>query len=949
MRLKKLSDDFIQEFAGYAAGYLPETEFEKLLTLIESEIQKHYFTRTSEANLLRIVKGMYDKFFFLNECLSYPHYIEILITIVSNSNYLSDILVINPEYFYFIVNLSNLNITLNQKYFFKETEESLSRYNSLDAKVRALNSLKRKEILRIGLKDIYLKKNIEEITGELSILAKVLTSRLFDECYHFILNKYKIEKVNRSYCIIALGKLGGNELNYSSDIDIIIFYDKESIVGGDELGVDGRKSAKEKHFAGNKYYSEILSETIQLFIDKCNASEFGSLFRIDLRLRPDGKSSSVCRSLREYLDYYESRGNDWERQMLIKAGFLTGSEKLYSQFTKYIDKFIYPSTHFVSPIEQMKRLKQIIEREVADTDNIKLIPGGIRDIEFIVQALQLLNGGKNESLKTGNTITALKKLAEANLLTGDEEKDLTETYILYRKVEHFLQLMNNIQTHTIPSSGEIAEKLSSYLGFKNLNKFKEKIDESRNRVRVIYGSVVGETKTFSPKTKKFEQINFNNPHRALNDIKFLREGKGLTLNRKFDKKSVEAFRQIEENIFDYLMTAYEPDLCLSNFVRVIKTADFPSIWYNEFTDKNFLNIFLNLCENSQLVIDLFAEDKILRESFLSRDFLKKIRKKDLSETRLKNLMFKIGSQLALGIVDNETVSKILSESIIQKISASVKTNFEKRSWSKDYFIMVLGSTGMQTMSFASDVDLIFVVRNSKKYEPIQREFQELFGILKKELSPFQVDCRLRPEGESSQLVWDFEKYIEYIDKRARIWELQSFLKTRFVCGNKKLFNKLIDSFIDRTSQLNKKELLKGIIDVRSKSLFSFPAEMNLIDLKKNPGGLSDIEYIAHYLLLTGASELKDFIGKSIPEILTTFKSNKKVLNELADNYIFIKKLEIFNQLVFNSTSSKLADDELRYTKLAHMMQFKNGPSLKSKLGSVLKMNREQFSKIISNK
>ena len=668
-----------------------------------------------------------------------------------------------------------------------------------------------------------------------------------------------------------------------------------------------------------------------------------------MRLRPDGKSSSVCRSLREYLDYYESRGNDWERQMLIKAGFLCGSEKLYDHFTNYIDRFIYPSTHFASPLEQMKRLKRIIEREVADTDNIKLIPGGIRDIEFIVQALQLLNGGKNESLKTGNTINALKKLTEANLLTADEEQHLSKAYILYRKVEHFLQLMNNIQTHTIPSSGEIAEKLSLYLGFKNLNKFREYINQSRERVRVVYNSVVGETKTFSPETKKIEQINFNNQQRALNDFKFLREGKGLTLNRKFDKKSVDAFSQIEKNVLEYLARAYDPDLCLSNFVRVIKKADFPSIWYNEFTDKNFLNIFLILCENSQMVIDLFAEDKILRESFLTRDFLQKIKKKDLPYIRLKALMFKLGSQLCTGLIDNETVSKYLSNAVIQQINESIKTNFEKRNWASDYFIMVLGSTGIQTMSLASDVDLIFVVRNSKKNEAIQKEFQELFGILKKELSPFQVDCRLRPEGESSQLVWDFEKYIEYINNRARIWELQSFLKTRFVCGNKNLFNKLISSFKNRTSRLSKEEVLKGITDVRAKSLSSFPAEMNLIDLKKNPGGLSDIEYIAHYLGLTNASKLKEFIGKSIPEILTNLKGSKKVLNELADNYIFIKKLEIYNQLLFNSSSSKLADDELRYTKLAHMMKLKNGQSLKTKLGSVLKINREHFSKIIFNK
>jgi glutamate-ammonia-ligase adenylyltransferase len=218
-------------------------------------------------------------------------------------------------------------------------------------------------------------------------------------------------------------------------------------------------------------------------------------------------------------------------------------------------------------------------------------------------------------LKTGHTLTALQKLKQENLLTKEEEETLRTAYIFYRNVEHFLQLMNNAQTHTIPESGEIAEKLSFYFGFRDLNKFKEKIKEYREKVRTIFNSVVGEGKTISQQNKNFEQIKFNNPQRALSDIKFLREGKGLTVSRKFDKKSLDSFRKIEENIFEYLITSFDPDLCLSNFVRVIKQANFPSIWYDEFTDKNFLTIFLTLCESSQMVIDLFAEDKILREGF----------------------------------------------------------------------------------------------------------------------------------------------------------------------------------------------------------------------------------------------------------------------------------------------------------------------------------------------
>jgi [glutamine synthetase] adenylyltransferase / [glutamine synthetase]-adenylyl-L-tyrosine phosphorylase len=927
LRLKKLSDDFVNKIAGFTAGSLPSQNFEKLLKLFESEIKKHYFTHSSESNLLRIISGMLDKFFFLSECLRYPHHVEMLVSIASNSNYLSDILVINPEFFYRMTDSSVMNSKLDKKTFTEEVEERISRYKSLDAKTHALNSLKRREILRIGLKDILNNTEVADTTTELSILANTLTEKLFESCYSFILNKYKIEKVKQSYCIISLGKLGGRELNYSSDIDIIIFYDADNKIG-------------------NKYYSEFLSETIQLFLEKCTLSESGNLYRIDLRLRPDGKSSSVCRSLQEYLDYYESRGSDWERQMLIKAGFLGGSEKLYSQFIKYIDRFIYPASHFTSPLDQMKKLRKIIEQDAEGSSNIKIIPGGIRDIEFVVQALQLLNAGKEVSLKTGNTLLALEKLNNSKLLSNNETKVLIEAYTFYRRIEHFLQLMNNTQTHTIPESGEIAEKLSHYLGLKSLRELKDKVQEFRRQVREIYNSILGDKKISEEEENIFSQIKFSNPQRAASNIAFLREGKGLTVSRKFDKSALDTFTKIEESIYKYLLNAEEPDLCLSNFVRVIKQADFPSIWYNEFTDENFLKIFLQLCEKSQLAVNLFAEDKILREGFLSRDFLNQFSSEEIIRVRLKKIMFRLAVQLTIKLIEPMAASEILSKSVQEKIKSVTNEFCKKKKWKNDYLIIVLGSTGTETMSFASDIDLIFAVKNSQKYPKIQNDFQELLGKLKQELSPFSVDCRLRPEGASSQLVWDFEKYIEYINKRARVWEFQSLLKARFVCGNNKLFERLIESFIDRTSQLTNEEIVKGITEIRSKTISNFPAEMNLVDLKKNPGGLSDIEYIAHYLLLIEGKQSVNLIGKSIPEILRNFKSNKKVLNELADNYILIKNLEIFNQLAFGSSFSKVSVDDLRLNKLARLIEFGNGTKLKKKLNSVLQLNRETFIKFI---
>ena len=445
MRLKKISGDFENYILEFSAGVISSNDFANLINLFETEINNYYFTASSEANLIRILQGMYDKVSFIKESIKYPHYIEILICIAVNSNYLTDILVINPEYFYWVVNPSILNAKLNRVKYSKELRTILESYNSLQAKVRTLKSMKRKELLRIGLKDIYLKAPIEELTKELSILATQLSGELFTICYQEVLNKYKFSKIYGKYCLVALGKLGGAELNYSSDIDLILFYDKE------------RKINRQK------YFNEILTEAAQMFLKLSAEMTGGFLYRVDFRLRPDGRNSPLCRSIQEYLDYYESRGEDWERQMLIKAGFLSGSKSLYNKFINYLLPFIFPSSFAISPKKQILKMKQNIERQSKNEENIKLNLGGIRDIEFSVQALQLLNGGRNENLRSGNTLSAIEALNHSDFISKSEAKTLTSAYIFYRQIEHYLQLMNNRQTHLIPVEGELLQKMSAHL------------------------------------------------------------------------------------------------------------------------------------------------------------------------------------------------------------------------------------------------------------------------------------------------------------------------------------------------------------------------------------------------------------------------------------------------------------------------------------------------------
>ena len=927
----KLSKEFIIKLVEFSAGYFPPETLDKIIQVFESEISGRYFSFGSESNLLRIIQAMYDKPTLLSECVKYPHYVEILVSVSINSNYLTDILVRNPEYFYWIVNPSIIEDKLDKIKFTSSVRQAVSVYKSFNSKANALRSLKRKEILRIGVKDILGKAELNEITEELSVLAGTIASELFTICYDEILLKHEIKKLNRKYCLISLGKLGGNELNYSSDIDLVIFYDKNTVINN------------------KKYYNELLTEAIYLFISSASSiTENGFLYRVDFRLRPDGRNSPLCRSISEYLNYYESRGEDWERQMLIKAGFVTGSKSLYDSFINYLKPFIYPVTFISSPTEQIKKLKNNIEKRLNDESNIKLLPGGIRDIEFGVQALQLLNGGKNSELRTGNTLNAINKLYNAGHLSFEEVDALKNSYVLYRRIEHYLQLMNDSQTHTIPGDGESLEKLSAFLGFKNSTSFKKFVTENRTAVKKISGSILDITYDGERKTEP--DIIFNNKNLAQKNLQYLREGKGLLGQKQFDTSSINLFQKIESELNEYLTSSKNPDLVLQNFARVIKSISLPSIWYREFLDKAIFEKFLFLCEYSQKAIDLFAEDDDLREFFITRKVFEKVSGSSLHSFNTKKILFTLTVQFALKIISAVRVSELLSgffRKAIQKITCE-SAGLNKHN--DEYAIAAMGSFGSGEMTFASDVDLIFIVNDLNSYPEIQKDFQELFLQLKEHLKPFDVDCRLRPEGKSSILVWDLKSYKSYVQKRARTWELQAFCKLSFVSGNKKIFNGLVRSISHRIKSENKLLIKKEILDMRKKL---YPQDINsvskLFNVKKSRGGLADIEFVLQYLILTSDNFFPKCRGKNIIRITEIFNKSikgSKDFNILSSNFIFLKKLTFTIQSAFNNSVSLLSFSDDKISIISFLLGYNSINEFKEELAGIINSNQIIFDKYL---
>lgn len=926
----KLSEELQTKLAEICAGYLSSNAFDKLIDLIQSEAVNHFFSRSSQTNFIRILTSVYDKYSFLNDCIKYPHYLEVLISISSNSNYLTDILIRSPEYFYWIVNPSNLEPKKNLLDLDKNVSSALSYYRSFASKVNFFRSLKRREILRIGVKDILGQAALEETTKELSILAKVITAKLFELSVEEIKSKHSIDDLTSDYCLVGLGKLGGNELNYSSDIDLIVFFSEEYTIK-------------------NKTTSELLTEAIKLFIESSSSiTSSGFIYRVDFRLRPDGRNSPLCRSLNEYLSYYESRGEDWERQMLIKAGFIGGSLELYNKFINYLTAFIYPTSFSSSPTEQIKKLKKNIERNLGEVENIKLLPGGIRDIEFSVQALQLLNGGRWKELRTGNTIQAISLLNDKKLLSGKESQQLSDAYIFFRKIEHYLQLMNDKQTHTIPSDPEMLGKLSFYLKFNNPKEFKDAVNLHRNNVLKIYNSIMGKDIKVIKK-EDISIIHFENKKKALQDFTFLREGKGLLGQKEFDERTTSLFQNFEIFLIEYLKKSFNPDSTLQNFVRIIRHSAFPNIWYKEMNDKKFLNSLLTICECAQKAVDLFAEDDELKECLLDRSAFDKLVPEKYLGYSLKKLNFVLTIQFTLGILKHEKLSEIISNYSKEKIRLIADDTLDKKHNSKKYFIAALGSCGTNEMTFNSDIDLIFVVENLKSIHNVEKNFQNLLQKIRNALLPIEVDCRLRPEGKSSNLVWSIKNYDDYIQKRFRIWELQAFTKISFVCGDINLYNTFLNSLLKRLTGEDLENIKSEIAAMRKKLCSqTISAGINMINLKKSPGGITDIEFTIQFLILSSAKIFLELIGKPVRSTLALLEENfpSEDLEILQMNYNFLKNLNLFNQIIFNSSTATLPSDKKKLSMLSRRLGLKKPDEFHFYLNNILKSNKNIFQKFV---
>jgi len=775
-------------------------------------------------------------------------------------------------------------------------------------RIDIVRRLKEREMLRIAFRDMAGLASVEETTRELSLLADLCVQTVLDVETEVLIRKYA--KPDSGFSILGMGKLGGYELNYHSDIDIIFVYSCE-----------GQTTP---HITHHEFFSR-LAEAVTRSISR-KTSE-GQLFRVDLRLRPEGDTGNIARSLESYENYYAEFGETWERMALMKARHIAGDQELSYEFIQAFQSFTYP--RLVSPevLDEIARLKARIEREVVGSDklnhHVKLGMGGIREIEFTIQTLQLLEGAKNPILQTASSIKGLTNLLNLQILSREDAYDLKESYFLLRNVEHRLQMVNNQQTHTIPADEPAQKALALSLGFESVAQFWEVLNSKTTRVREIYQKVFQHQAPREDVAPDIAEFGFWNPDDAQKTMESLMCGKS---DAHVGPRVRQSFFRIVPTLKETLPRLGNPDLAISSLERFVEAYGTRAYLYETFaTNPKVLELLLQLFDGSRFLTDVLTRrpelfEEVARSGTLdylkqSEAFLKEVQEFSGEKAGDKLRVYRRGEILRIALRDMLNLATLpeinteyssLAEACLKRVVDLVWTDH-----SIPFAVIALGKFGGRELTYGSDLDIIFVGDNLKA----ARDVIDLMTKQTGEGILFPIDTRLRPEGDSGLLTIGMEAFKQYYVSRAETWERQALTRARFVAGDAQL-GEAFETFAEsqRSKLLGQSEIVFREFSAMREKIKATRSNTNQpeYEFKTGEGGLLDIEFIVQALqMIHGIHEPNTLV------LLETLRDrsilSRQDYDVLYQGYIFIRKTESVLRRFHNSAVSTLPKPGKEFT------------------------------------
>jgi len=765
-----------------------------------------------------------------------------------------------------------------------ELKEALARFALMNSSFNPqvlLARFRRRELLRTYLHDIRRSQTLVETMEELSNLADAILDYALSLARQDLDNRYglprRVDDRGRSataeFCVIALGKLGSMELNYASDIDLVFLYSDDGTTAG--TGERGEVS--------NREYFVKLSETIARIVGQSGGE--GAAYRVDLRLRPHGRDGSLACSLQEAVRYYMNTAQDWERQTLIRSRAAVGSGELFSRFKAAVTPAVFrPDVSVSGALASVRLAKQKIDRQVEKKSgyNVKLGRGGIREIEFIAQALQLAHGGKDDWLRVSHTLVSLGRLADRGFIEQAERSELSDAYYFLRCLEHRLQMEHGLQTHTVPEAGEALALLARRMGSASADQFLAVLKTHTTHVRNTY------ERLFSDVEETTQTKDETPPVVIDKDTALATAAARILALHRPERGNAGATALAHHLIFlaRQSLNQHRALLQLSRIAASVEKLDHHLV----ITDAN-LDALVQLCGSSDSFAEMIAANPMLITSLgspattsLRRDYRAILRSAIDAERTFPAEMAAFRLQWAellveIGALDVANDLSIFEANRLQTDLAIASMNvaylIARREMARRYgsfsggprvAFYGLGRLGSGGVDYGSDLDIL-ITYDSLVPSPIKsltqdETYSRLVELMIAALSSitregylYRVDMRLRPHGKNGPLVTSSEGFLEYLKQESAPWEWLAYVKLRSVGGDQEM-GKMIETHARHrihanAERLDPKELKAVTRHVRERLEKEKGTTRRKLgtDIKYGPGGMLDVYFASRYLQL----------------------------------------------------------------------------------------------------
>ena len=749
---------------------------------------------------------------------------------------------------------------------------------------RALREVRRAAMLRIVTRDLTGLASLDEVVTSTTALA--------EETLRFALRHLDAwmaathgEPIGESsgsrlrMLVMGMGKLGGRELNVSSDIDLIFLYPE----AGEAQGA--------RPLSAHEYFTRLGKKLINALSEH---TADGHVFRVDMRLRPYGDSGPLAMSFAMLEDYLLTQGREWERYAWVKAREITGAST--DELMQVVRPFVYRRHLDFSAFASLRDLHAQIRAEVSRRelhDNIKLGRGGIREIEFVAQVFQIVRGGRDQALRVRSTRGALRMLAERQLLPAEAVDELSAAYAFLRNLEHRLQYLEDLQTQQLPDNPADLALIAQSMGYDEVGMFRRALDGHRERVTRQFEAVFSsrtEADADDPLARLWQgrmsdqqalvQLagrGYEDPQAILQRLQRLHDG---VLYRRMSASTQARVDRLVPRLLEAAATSERPGATLDRLARVMESIgrresylalllEYPSAlqrlaalaaaspWASEYLAQHPILLDELIASTGpeapvwpalaeRLRVQLEHADSVEQQMDLLRHF------KQVQTMRL--LMQDLSGALAL-----ETLSDHLSDLaclILGEVLRLAWVGLRTRHREEPRFAVIgYGKLGGKELGYASDLDLIFL------YDDDHTEAAEQYARLSQRINTwltsftsagvlYETDLRLRPDGASGLLVSRLDAYARYQREKAWVWEHQALTRARFVAGDADIgarFESLREEILGMPRDTA--ALRSQVREMRTRMLEAHPNRSNLFDLKHDRGGIVDVEFIVQFLVL----------------------------------------------------------------------------------------------------